>query len=123
MSRFLALAPLLVVLFAAGCGGDVPASGEEVDVSGKVPAPAGKSIAGYNLFFQATGGKAQQVHFTLPADGTFSGKMVSGTYTYYLTPGKGSATEQALEAFPEAYRKGSLDRQIEVKGGPLELKF
>jgi hypothetical protein len=115
------LAPFVLAL--PGCGGDVPASGETVEVSGKVPAPAGKSIAGYNLFFQPTGGKAQQVQFPITADGSFSGKMVAGTYTYYLTPGKGSATEKALEAFPEAYRKGSLDRQIDVKGGALELKF
>ena len=124
MSRLVALAPLMIVLAAlTGCGGDVPASGEEVDVSGKVPAPAGKSIAGYNIFFQATGGKGRMAQFPLPADGTFSGKMMAGTYTYYLTPGKGGATEQALEGFPEAYRKGSLDRQVEVKGGAIELKF
>jgi hypothetical protein len=125
MSRIRTLTPLLAVvaLFAIGCGYDVPSSGETVDVSGKVPAPEGKSIAGYQIFFQPTGGKAQQVQFPITADGSFSGKMVSGQYTYYLVPGKGSATEQALDRFPEAYRKGSLDRQIDVKAGTLELKF
>ena len=49
--------------------------------------------------------------------------MIAGTYTYSLAPGKPPATEQALEKFPEAYRQGSLDRQIEVKAGTLELKF
>lgn len=124
MSRLLALAPLLIALSAlTGCGGDVPASGEEVDVSGKVSAPAGKPLTGFVLHFQPTGGKARMAQFPLPADGTFSGKMMAGSYTYYLAPGKGAATEQALEAFPEAYRQGSLDRQVEVKGGAIELKF
>jgi hypothetical protein len=97
--------------------------GEQVDVSGKVPAPSGKSVAGYNLFFQPTAGEAQQVQFPIKPDGTFEGKIVAGKYTYYLIPGKGNATEKALESFPEAYRKGSLDRQIDVKAGSLELKF
>ena len=33
------------------------------------------------------------------------------------------ATEQALESFPEAYRKGSLDRQVDVNGGEIQIKF
>ena len=114
---------VLVAVALTGCGGMVPESGEEVQVTGKVPAPAGKSVAGYTLAFQATGGKARQASFPVGADGSFSGPMVKGKYTYYLTPGKGAATEQALEKFPEPYRKGSLDRQIDVNGGEVELKF
>ncbi len=122
--RFPLIALTLAALAAlAGCGGDVPESGEEVQVTGKVPAPPGKSVAGYNIQFQATGGKARQATFLVAADGSFSGPMVKGKYTYYLTPGKGSATEQALESLPESYRKGSLDRQIDVNGGAIELKF
>ncbi len=118
---------LLVVVAAAvaltGCGPTVPDPGEEVQVTGKVPAPAGKSVAGYNIAFQATGGKARQASFPLAADGSFSGQMMKGKYSYYLTPGKGAATEKALEAFPEPYRQGSLDRQIDVNGGEVQLKF
>jgi hypothetical protein len=124
-TRRLALVAVAVALAAlAGCGGGlVPESGEEVQVSGKVPAPAGKSVGGFNIFFQATGGKARMATFPINPDGTFAGPMVKGKYTYYLTPGKGAATEQALEKFPEAYRQGSLDRQVEVTGGEIELKF
>lgn len=108
----------------AGCGGGlVPESGETVQVSGKVSAPQGKSVNGFQIFFQATGGKGQQVQFPLSADGSFSGQMVKGKYSYYLIPGKGTATEKALESFPDAYRQGSLDRQVDVKGGEVELKF
>lgn len=123
-SRRLCLFALVVVACSlAGCGGDVPEPGDEVQVTGKVPAPSGKSVVGYNIQFQATGGKARQATFPVGADGSFSGPMVKGKYTYYLTPGKGAATEKALESFPEPYRKGSLDRQIDVNGGEITLKF
>ena len=117
------LAVLIAVVALSGCGGDVPEPGKEVDVTGKVVAPAGKSVAGFTIYFQPTGGKAQPIGFPIQQDSTFSGKMMSGKYTYSLAPGKGAATEKALEAFPEAYRKGSLDRQIDVNGGEIELKF
>lgn len=108
----------------AGCSGYVSTTeGVQVNVTGKVPAPAGKSVKDFIIFFQPTAGEAQQVQFPLDASGSFSGKMVAGQYTYYLIPGKGAATEKALDSFPEAYRRGSLDRQIEVKAGTLELKF
>jgi hypothetical protein len=125
LTRLLSALAVVVALAAlTGCGGGlVPESGEEVQVSGKVAAPAGKSVSGYNIFFQATGGKARMATFPIGADGSFSGTMVKGKYTYYLTAGKGAATEKALEAFPEAYRQGSLDRQIDVNGGEIELKF
>lgn len=122
--RSLSVALAVAVCSFAGCGGGmVPESGEEVQVTGKVPAPAGKSVAGFNIQFQATGGKARQATFPLGADGSFSGTMVKGKYTCFLTPGKGSATEKALESFPESYRQGSLDRQIDVNGGEIQLKF
>jgi hypothetical protein len=119
--------PLLLVfaLGLCGCGGYSPEPGQEVQVSGKVPAPAGKTLTGFVLHFQPTGGKARMAEFTLPADGSFSGPMMSGSYSYYLIPGKAgtAATEKALEGFPEAYRQGSLDRQVDVNGGEIQLKF
>jgi hypothetical protein len=117
-------AVLMFSLALTGCSSYVSTNpGEQVDVSGQVTAPSGKSVAGYNLFFHPTGGEAQQVQFPLSATGTFSGKMVAGPYTYYLTPGTGKANEKTLESFPPAYRTGSLDRKIEVKAGVLDLKF
>ena len=126
LNRSVALVGMLVVgsLGLTGCSGYVSTTeGVQVEVTGKVPAPSGKSVAGYNLFFQPTAGEAQQVQFPIKPDGTFQGKMVAGMYTYYLIPGKGNATEKALDSFPESYRRGSLDRQIEVKAGSIELKF
>lgn len=121
--RTLVVAAATITIPLIGCGGVVPDSGESVQVNGRVVGPAGKSINGFNVFFQPTGGKAQQVQFQLGQDGGFSGQMVTGSYTYYLVPGKGNATEKVLDTFPETYRQGSLDRQIEVKGGSLELAF
>lgn len=124
--RLCLLAVVVAACSIAGCGGGmVPESGEEVQVTGKVPAPPGKSVAGFNIQFQATGGKARQATFPVGADGSFSGPMMKGKYTYYLSPGKAgtAATEKALESFPEAYRQGSLDRQIDVNGGEIQLKF
>jgi hypothetical protein len=125
MQRTLAVAAVAVGLLftAVGCDPGVPSAGDQVEVSGKVPAPPGKSVAGFNLYFQPTGGKAQPVQLTLPADGTFKTKMIAGPYTYYLVPGKGAASEKALEAFPESYRKGSLEKVVDVKAGEVQLKF
>jgi hypothetical protein len=119
---------LLVTLAAAvgGCGGYASTTpGESVDVTGQVTGPDGKPVSGFQVVLQPTGGAGQEVFFPLKADGGFAGKVVAGTYTYYLKPGKGAATEQALFKMPPAVRAGSMERQIEVKGGgePLVLKF
>ena len=109
-----------------GCGGyESTTPGESVDVTGKVTGPDGKPVAGFKIVLQPTAGPGQQVFFTLKPDGGFAGKMVVGTYTYYLEPGKGAATEQALFKMPAAVRAGSMERTIEVQAGgePLELKF
>jgi hypothetical protein len=108
----------------AGCGGGVvPESGEEVQVTGKVPPPAGKSLSGFSIQFLTTGGKGRQATMPLSADGSFSGPMMKGKYSYSLVATKAPATEQALESFPDAYKKASLDRQIDVNGGEIALKF
>jgi len=115
-----------VSLAVAGCGSYASTTpGESVDVTGKVTGPDNKPVAGFQVVLQPTGGLGQEVLFTLKPDGGFAGKVVVGTYTFYLKPGKGAATEQALFKMPPVVRAGSMERQIEVKSGgqTLELKF
>ena len=120
---------LLVVAVSAslvGCGGYASTTaGEQVDVTAKVSGPDGKSVAGFQIVLQPTAGLGQEVFFTLKPEGAFAGKMVTGTYTYYLRPGTGAATEQALAKLPAAVRTGAMDRTVEVKAGAgeLQLKF
>jgi hypothetical protein len=122
-----AIRTLLVLAVSAalvGCGSYVSTTpGEQVDVTGKVTGPGGKSVSGFQIVLQPTGGGGQMVFFPLKADGSFSGKANAGTYTYYLQAG--TAGEAALEKMPKEARAGSLERTVEVKagGGELQLKL
>lgn len=111
----------------AGCSGYISTTpGTDVEVSGTVNGPDGKPVKDVVLYFQPTGGDAMPNQFPLK-NGSFSGRMIAGKYTYYLgAPQSGPEvrkTETILKSFPATWKEGSLDRQINVSGGALELKF
>lgn len=115
------------VLGLVGCTGYVSTTpGVDVEVSGTVNGPDGKPVKDVVLYFQPTGGEAMPIQFPLK-NGTFSGRMIAGKYTYFLgAPQMGSDIRKAetiLKSFPATWKEGSLDRQISVSGGVLELKF
>jgi hypothetical protein len=116
----------LIAATFAGCGGyDKTTPGTDVEVSGSVNGPDGKPLKDCMIYFQPTGGLAQPAQFPIK-DGKFSGKMLTGTYTYYINaPQTGDVKkgEAAIKGLPEAWKAGSLDRQVVVKGGEITLKF
>jgi hypothetical protein len=119
----LSLAILALAIIGCGGGADIT-PGAEVDVNGTVTVAGGKLPVGVSIAFQPTGGTARPASFPLNADGTFSGKMIVGKYSYYLSIPEGNAKlEAALKSVPESARKASLERQIDVKGGALQLSF
>ena len=128
MNRRIALGTLCtVVLILAGCGGYIKTeSGKEVEVSGRVNGPDGKPLKDIAIWFQGTGGASQSVMFATKADGTFTGKMNAGKYTFYLgapLQGDTKKAEIVLKGLPEVWKAGALERQIDVSGGTLEIKF
>lgn len=112
MKRFLVLAGLAL----AGCG-SVPPTEPEVEVMATVT-KGGKPVSDVVINFQPTGLGLPK--FIDVKDGQFLTTLVPGTYTYYFTAGKDKA---AFEEIPKGYREGSMDRQIEVKTGNLDLKI
>jgi hypothetical protein len=129
MNRRIAVCLLALPLFSViGCSGYVSTTpGTDVDVSGTVRGPDGKPLNDVVLYFQPTGGEAMPNQFPLK-NGSFSGKMIVGKYTYYLgaplqTGPSQKKAETILKTMPASWKEGSLDRQIDVSGGTLELKF
>ena len=129
MNRRIAVCILAFPLLSfVGCSGYVStSSGTDVEVSGTVNGPDGKPVKDVVLYFQPTGGEAMPNQFPLK-NGSFSGKMIAGKYTYYLGAPVQAGTDQRkaetiLKSMPAAWKAGSLDRQISVSGGTLELKF
>ena len=102
--------PLLALLIAlAGCGGVNPGvNPDPVEIKGKVSVK-GKAVTDVTITFQPTGvgGEATMA----VRNGEFKGSIIPGRYTYYFTDGKSAAK------IPEAYRAGSMSRQIDVKPG------
>jgi hypothetical protein len=123
----LRLATIMVACVACiGCGDVSLRAGDEVDVTGQVSGRDGKPISDVSIHFQPTGGNALPAQFDLNADGTFSGKMLAGQYTYYLTTSVTKPTKKGavvLESLPAEYRQGSMERQITVRAGRLDIKF
>lgn len=104
-------------LALAGCGGVTP-NPEPIGVSGTVT-HGGKPVSSVILNFQPTGVGTQAM--VTVTDGAFEADLTPGTYTYYIT--KGNSIEAIATVDPK-YAAGSLDRQIEVKGGSqLEIEL
>jgi hypothetical protein len=120
------LPPCLVAALVAvtGCGGPDMTPVDQVEVNGTVSVPAGKIPVGVSITFQPTGGTSQPAVFRLKPDGTFAGKMNPGKYSYFLSCPEGNQKmEAAMKVLPETARRASLDRQIDVQGGSLQIGF
>jgi hypothetical protein len=123
-------AALLGTALSAGCKGEItPDAAVEYDVTGRVAGPDGRPLRDVRIAFRPTGGAAAPNSFAVKDDGTFSGKIRGGSYTYLIAPeeagGKETAKSKAvLDKLPESFKSATLDRQITVgSDGPLELKF
>lgn len=114
-----------VLVAAVGCGYIEPSPVEDVDISGTVTGPDGQPVKDVNVYFQPASGGAQPAGFKLGADGSFSGKIKAGTYTYYLVPvSEGDARGEAiLKKLPEQYKKADDKRTVKASGGRVELKW
>jgi hypothetical protein len=110
---------------AVGCGYYEPTPVQDVDISGAVAGPDGQPVKDVNVYFQPASGGAQPAGFKLAADGSFSGKIKAGTYTYYLMPTvEGDPRGEAiLKKLPEQYRKADEKRTVTAGGGKVELKW
>jgi hypothetical protein len=109
-----------------GCGKQVnPDVAQEVEVSGKVVGPDGQPLTNVMIGFAPTGGAAAANAFPLGADGSFKGTLRAGKYSYAILPlsETDKKSEAVLKKLPDSYKATTLDRQIDVSGGALELKF
>jgi len=123
MRQFLVPAVALVAFVFVGCGQDVPASGEEVDVTGTVSGvDLGKAKQlKLKLHLLPTGGKARPAQFDLDSTGKFAGKMIKGSYRFQINGPEGSDT--LMKGIPENVQQGDMKRSVEVSGGAVEIKF
>ena len=110
-------------LAIVGCGQDVPASGEEVDVTGTVTGvdlSKAKAMK-FKLHLLPTGGKARPAQFNLDETGKFAGKMIKGSYRFQINGPEGS--DSMIKGIPESIQQGDMKRAVEIKGGEVEIKF
>lgn len=113
---------MFLLVVGVGCGQTAVPNVGAVDVSGTVKGPNGKPLKDLILNFQPTGGNAQQSAFPIKPDGTFTGKMNAGKYTYFISA-DGRKNEAGFKTLPAGWKEGSLDRQVDVAGGKIELTF
>lgn len=124
------VAPVVCALAVGliGCGPDTPTPGVQVDVTGSLTDAAGKPMKDVNVTFHPTGGASQPVSLKVGPDGTFSGKVVAGKYSWFVAPQEAKAGSErlkteALKGIPAAFLEPSLDRQLDVSAGAkLDLK-
>lgn len=106
------LALPLALACLAGCSSNPGKNPEPVEITGRVTLPGGKAVDDVTFNLQPTGPGGQAA---LPVtNGEFKGTVMPGRYTYYLSEGKRAAS---LQAVPQKYRTGSMDRQITVAAG------
>jgi hypothetical protein len=109
---------LVLGVMLAGCGGvSVQEISEPEQFSGQVT-QRGQPVSGVVLRFQpiAKGGTEAIVQVK---DGKYTATATPGLYTYFFEEGVSPAAYQAI---PDAYRHGSLEREIEVTGDELDLE-
>lgn len=114
-----------VLVASVGCGYYEPTPVQDVDISGNVSGPDGQPVKDLNVYFQPASGGAQPAGFKLGPDGSFSGKIKAGTYTYYLVPvSEGDQRGEAiLKKLPDQYKKPDDKRTVSANGGRVELKW
>jgi hypothetical protein len=114
-----------VLVAAVGCGYHEPTPVQDVDISGNVTGPDGQPVRDVNVYFQPASAGAQPAGFKLAADGSFTGKVKEGTYTYYLVPmSEGDRRGEAiLNKLPEPYKKADEKRTVKANGGKVDLKW
>ena len=120
MKRAFLFVPMfaLFMLLPLGCSVNPGKNPDPVDVEGNVSI-AGKALSTGTLSLQPTA-KGSQAALVV-TNGKVRGTITPGKYTYYITA---AATEAELEAIPEKYRAGSMDRQIEIKAaGNVDFVF
>lgn len=103
---------LTTAVFFAGCGGPtIVPNPDPVEITFNVKR-SGAPVTDLTLNLQpiAEGGQSMG-----PIEnGVAKLSVVPGTYTYYVTQGKSEAT---LNAIPEAFRGGAMDRKLEISSG------
>ena len=123
MRMFAACLIAVLAVSLVGCGGDVPASGEEVDVTGTVTGvdlSKAKAMK-LKLYLLPTGDKARPAQFDLDSTGKFAGKMIKGPYRTQINGPEGS--DSMIKGIPESIQQGDMKRAVEIKGGEVEIKF
>jgi hypothetical protein len=118
MQNVIRLGLVMGLLAVSGCGVSNRSLGEPVDVVLKVTA-GGKPVNNVTLTLQpmVDGVQAQGV----VTNGELKAMIVPGVYTYYIDSARNPAD---LAKIPEAYRSGSIDRQLEIKqSGTFEVQI
>lgn len=119
---------MVAAMFVAlvGCGG--PASiADPVEVKGTVKLPDGRPVKGVILTLQPLDG-GHMAGLKVGPDGTFSGKVIPGRYSFFFTMIPPRSDEDdveslraALQVIPQAYREAHMDHTVKVPSGGGDL--
>lgn len=109
---------LTVAVVLTGCSPDVSINPAPIEVAFNVKR-AGKPLTDLALNLQPIAEGAQSVGMI--DKGVAKLFVVPGTYTYYVTEGKSPI---AAKAIPEAFKNGSMDRQIKIESAAaIDIAF
>lgn len=120
--RHATVVALVTLAGLTGCGKETPTPGKLVDISGTVTV-GGKPLKDTYVYFQPAARGAQPAYLKLGPDGSFSGQLVAGEYTWHLTVpdyvrgAEKQKAEAALKGLPGAYLSVSQDRKVDVDSG------
>lgn len=109
----------LLSIFLLGCGPTITKNADPVEVKIKVTSN-GKPVDKVTLTLQPMTHGAVQSDSPV-VKGECKAMVVPGTYTYYVANG---ATESAVQKIPEAFRRGDMERKLEItQAGSFELQL
>jgi hypothetical protein len=115
MDRFSATIMAVIAAGAIGCTQATTLKEAPVSVSGKV-SQAGKPVGEVLVSFHPLD-KGHVVSLPVNADGTFTGEMISGNYSYYVGKSPAHSSATALAKVDPKYYEPAMDRSISVESG------
>ena len=117
----LSFALLLVALI--GCSSATTKMAEPVPISGSLTGADGQPVGNVLLMLQPTV-TGFMVGCEVDKEGRFTGEAVPGSYAWFINrSAKATDADAALAKVKEDLQRGSLDRQVKVGSGSVDIKL
>ncbi len=121
--RHIHLTVALLLVALVGCSSATTKMADPVPITGTLTSADGQPVGNVLLMLQPTV-TGFMVGCEVDKDGKFTGEAVPGSYAWFINrSAKATDADAALAKVKEDLQRGSLDRQVKVGSGSVDIKL